>query len=47
MSSSPVVAKGTVVVQVENFGDSFAAGLDVATGETRWRIDRKAVSNWC
>ena len=47
MSSSPVVADGTVIVQVENFGDSFAAGLDAATGETRWRTERSAQSNWC
>ncbi|MFM7846271.1 MAG: PQQ-binding-like beta-propeller repeat protein [Planctomycetota bacterium] len=46
MSSSPVVVGDTVVVQVENFGDSFAAGLDAATGETRWRLPRKASSNW-
>lgn len=47
MSSSPVVIGETVVVQVENFGDSFAAGLDASTGETRWRHPRKQVSNWC
>lgn len=47
MSSSPVVIDGTVVVQVENYADSFAAGIDALTGETRWRIDRPANSNWC
>jgi len=47
MSSSPVVVGDTVVVQVENFADSFAAGIDTATGETRWRIERPAISNWC
>lgn len=46
MSSSPVVASGAVVVQVENQGDSFAAGLDALTGETLWRDQRKAVANW-
>jgi outer membrane protein assembly factor BamB len=46
MSSSPVVAGGAVVVQVENQGDSFAAGLDVETGETLWRDQRKASANW-
>ena len=46
MSSSPVVVGDTVVVQVENQGDSFAAGIDTATGETRWRIDRPAQANW-
>ncbi|MCA9214719.1 MAG: PQQ-binding-like beta-propeller repeat protein [Planctomycetales bacterium] len=46
MSSSPVVAAGTVVVQVENQGDSFAAGIDVETGKNRWRIERNAAANW-
>lgn len=46
MSSSPVVVGSTVVVQVESQGDSFAAGLDVETGETRWRIQRPNAANW-
>lgn len=46
MSSSPVVVDGTVVVQIENQGDSFAAGIDAETGETRWRIERPQVANW-
>jgi len=46
MSSSPVVIGGTVIVQIENQGESFAAGLDTATGETRWRIDREKLANW-
>jgi outer membrane protein assembly factor BamB len=46
MSSSPIVVGQTVVVQVENKTDSFAAGLDTATGETRWRIDREPEMNW-
>lgn len=46
MSSSPIVIGETVVVQVENQGDSFAAGIDAKTGENRWRIQRKARANW-
>ncbi|MCA9142471.1 MAG: PQQ-binding-like beta-propeller repeat protein [Planctomycetaceae bacterium] len=46
MASSPVVVGETVVVQIENQGDSFAAGIDVATGETRWRVDRDRRANW-
>jgi outer membrane protein assembly factor BamB len=33
-------------VQVECQGDSFAAGLDAATGENRWRIERPHAPNW-
>ena len=46
MASSPVVAADTVIVQVENQGDSFAAGIDTATGRNRWRIPRLAAAAW-
>jgi len=46
MSASPLVLGDTVIVQVETKGDSFAAGLDTLTGETRWQIPRKAEMNW-
>jgi outer membrane protein assembly factor BamB len=46
MASSPVVIGQTVVVQVESYGDSFLAGIDTATGETRWRVPRPKAFNW-
>lgn len=46
MASSPLVVGDTVVVQVESQGDSFAAGLNKRTGETRWRRDRPNQANW-
>ena len=46
MASSPAVSDGTVVVLVENQGDSFAAGIDTETGKNRWRIPRQAAANW-
>lgn len=46
MSSSPVVIGDTVIVQVESDSESFAAGLDVVTGQQRWKIDRPKMSNW-
>ncbi len=46
MSSSPAVCGGVVAVLLENQGDSFAAGIDAQTGETRWQIDRTRQSNW-
>jgi outer membrane protein assembly factor BamB len=46
MSASPLVVGDTVVVQVECQGDSFAAGLDTATGENRWRVERPHAANW-
>jgi outer membrane protein assembly factor BamB len=48
MSSSPVVSGDCVIVQVESQGDSFVAGLDRASGETRWQIERPRLrGTWC
>jgi outer membrane protein assembly factor BamB len=46
MSSSPAFVGGLVVVQVECQGESFAAGVDPASGESRWRIDRPREASW-
>lgn len=46
MASSPLVLDGVVVLQLENQGESFAAGLDAATGETRWRLERADQASW-
>jgi outer membrane protein assembly factor BamB len=46
MSASPVVVGDTVVVQVENEVDSIAMGLDKATGEELWKLDRPKTMNW-
>ncbi len=40
MSSSPIVEDGTLVLQLDTDSESFAAGLDTLTGETRWKVDR-------
>jgi outer membrane protein assembly factor BamB len=40
MSSSPVVVDGTLVLQLDTDSESFVAGLNVLTGETRWKLDR-------
>jgi len=46
MSSSPVVIGDTVIVQVESQGDAFVEGVDTATGESRWHLDRPREPNW-
>lgn len=46
MSSSPVVVGDTLVVQSENDSESIAAGLDVATGKNRWKMERPKAANW-
>ncbi len=47
MSSSPAVVGNVVVAQVENQGDSFVVGVDRATGQTAWKIDRPKAASWC
>lgn len=46
LSSSPVVADGTLVAQFETDGDAFALGLDASTGENRWKNVRPRRVNW-
>lgn len=46
MASSPVVVGKTLIVQVESDDESFACGIDVATGVTRWKTDRPRKANW-
>lgn len=46
MSSSPIVTDGVVVVQVECQGDSFAMGIDAATGKTLWTQERAREAMW-
>jgi outer membrane protein assembly factor BamB len=46
MAASPVVYRDTLLLPMENAGDSFAAGLDTHTGKNRWRVDRSKDINW-
>ena len=46
MASSPLLAEGVVVCQVENQGDSFVEALDVTSGKSLWRLERPRSANW-
>ncbi len=46
LASSPVIADGVLVVQMENDTDSFVAGLEAATGVNLWRIPGPKDANW-
>ena len=46
MSSSPLVVGDTVIVMIDCQADSFAAGIDAVTGETKWEIPRPHKANW-
>lgn len=46
MAASPVLAGDTLLLPLENAGDSFAAGLDPRTGKNRWRVNRLRDINW-
>lgn len=44
MSSSPLVADGLVVVQVDQDAGAHVSAYDAATGELRWRVERPEFS---
>ncbi len=46
LASSLLVAGDTLIAQIENDSESFAAGLDVHSGRNRWKIDRPKAANW-
>jgi outer membrane protein assembly factor BamB len=46
LASSPLIVSSTVIIQCENQNTSFAAGIDLVTGKTRWRQDRPREINW-
>ncbi len=46
MGSSPLVIGRSVIVQLQNQGESFVAALDTATGQTQWRIQRERDALW-
>lgn len=46
MASSPIVAGDTLVAQIENDSESFAAGFDLLTGQNKWKMDRPKAANW-
>ena len=46
MSSSLVVADGTVITQIENDSQSLALGIDAAHGLNRWKLERPKRANW-
>jgi outer membrane protein assembly factor BamB len=46
MASSPLIAGGVAVAQVESQSDGFTVGLDLETGVNRWKIERPHDPNW-
>ncbi|MGH7170892.1 MAG: PQQ-binding-like beta-propeller repeat protein, partial [Gemmataceae bacterium] len=46
MAASPVLAGETLLLPLENAGDSFALGVDAKTGRNRWKVPRRRDINW-
>ncbi len=46
MAASPALAKDSVIVFLENAGESFVAAIDKLTGENRWRTPKHRAINW-
>ncbi|MFC1553679.1 PQQ-binding-like beta-propeller repeat protein [candidate division KSB1 bacterium] len=45
-ASSPIIHKGTVIVQCDVLENSFLAALDIKTGNEIWRTPREDVPTW-
>lgn len=46
MASSPMLFGETLVVVIENGGESYSLGIDARTGRNMWKIERKKADNW-
>jgi outer membrane protein assembly factor BamB len=46
LAASPILWRDTLIVPMENVGESFAAGLDKVTGWNRWKVQRPRDINW-
>lgn len=46
MAASPVLWRDVLVVPMDNSGDSYVAGIDARTGQTRWKTPRTRELNW-
>ena len=46
MGTSPVLADGTLYVQVDHWSQSYLLAVDPATGSNRWKADRPTAVNW-
>ncbi len=45
-ASSPIIWNGLVIVQCDTQADSFLLALNVETGETVWKTDRRELPSW-
>jgi len=45
--SSPIIFQDKVIVQADAQNQAFVAVLDLETGETIWKKDRKEIPGWC
>ena len=46
MAASPILADGTLLVQVDHWGQSYLLAVDAKTGANRWRTVREVSVNW-
>lgn len=46
MASSLIISEKTLIAQIENDSESFAAGFDLADGKNKWKMDRPKAANW-
>ncbi|MFT4639785.1 MAG: outer membrane protein assembly factor BamB [Verrucomicrobiales bacterium] len=46
LASSPIIADGVLIAQIENDSESFSAGIDLKHGKNLWKKPRAKRANW-
>src|SRR5438270_586402 len=46
MGSSPILAGGTLYVQVDHWSQSYLLAVDPKAGANKWKADRPGAVNW-
>jgi outer membrane protein assembly factor BamB len=46
LGTSPVLAEGTLYVQIDHWSQSYLLAVDPVSGANRWKADRPAAVNW-
>ncbi|MEZ5072585.1 MAG: PQQ-binding-like beta-propeller repeat protein [Bacteroidales bacterium] len=45
--SSPLISGEKLILQADGLNQAFVAALNIRTGETLWRKERKEIATWC
>ncbi len=46
LASSPTIIAEVLIAQIETDGEAFVVGIDITTGQNRWKVERPKKANW-